>query len=461
LSDPKSADGMNATERRATFALGGIVALRMLGLFMILPVLALYAERYDGYTPTLAGLAIGAYGLTQALFQIPFGALSDRIGRRPVIVTGLLIFAAGSAVAAMSDTIAGLIIGRALQGAGAISAAVMALAADLTREEHRTKTMAGIGASVGLAFAVALVVGPAVAHWFGMSALFLLTATLALLGIAVLLLYVPRAVACHFHRDAEPVPGQFGRILADGQLLRLDAGILILHLILTSSFVVLPLVLRDQGGLAPEDHWHVYLLVLAISVVLMAPFVMYGERRQQVKTIFMGAIGLLALSQLGLYLYHGDKVQIALMMVLFFVGLNVLEATLPSLISRLAPPDMKGTALGVYSTSQFLGAFLGGLCGGWLHHHFGVEGVFAFCGTLACAWLLFAAGMRNPRSLSSHLLNVGHITEAQAQRLATELRAIAGVAEAVVVVDDGVAYLKVDRKNLDLQALRAFSAAEA
>ena len=452
---------MTPTERRAAITLAGIFALRMLGLFLILPVLSLYAEHYQGYTPTLAGLAIGIYGLTQALFQIPFGMLSDRVGRISVIVGGLLLFALGSAVAALSDSMVGLIMGRALQGMGAIAAVVMALAADLTREEQRTKAMAIIGISIGMAFTSALILGPALGHWVGLSGLFAVTGALALVGIVVLLTLVPKPLTRRLHGDTETIPEQFLRVLRNPQLLRLDAGILILHLILTASFVVIPLLLRDSGQLPPSAHWLVYLLVLVVSVLLMAPFILIAEKYRLTKPIFAGAVLALGLAQFGLLAFHSTLWHLVLLMVLFFTGFHILEASLPALISRLAPPETKGTAFGVYSTSQFLGAFLGGLGGGWLYDHHGVAAVFESTAALALLWFALALTMRTPQRLSSQLVRLGPISEKEAPRVAAQLRAIPGVAEAVVIVDEGIAYLKVDRNHLDQQALRAFSVAEA
>lgn len=452
---------MSPTERRATFALAGVYGLRMLGLFMILPILTLYAEDYSGYSPTLAGLAIGMYGLTQAVLQTPFGWLSDRIGRKPVIVAGLLTFALGSAVAGLSESMLGLILGRALQGSGAIAAAIMALTADLTREDQRTKAMAIIGASIGGAFSLALIIGPALGRWIGLSGVFWLTALLALGAIALLQMLVPKPVTVRFHRDTEPEPREFGRALRDGQLLRLDAGVLLLHLIITASFVVVPLVLRDQAGLPAEHHWKIYLLVLVLSLGLMAPCILYADRSQRFKHVFAAAVLLLGFSQLGLGIIHHSLVNIVTLMIVFFTAFNVLEASLPSLVSRIAPAEIKGTAFGVYSTSQFFGAFLGGLCGGWLYGQHGARAVFGVCAGLAGLWFLLAMTMRGSPLLSSRMINLGAITEEQASQLASQLNAITGVVEAVVVVEDGIAYLKVDHNALDEQALRAFSAATA
>nr|VFK36940.1 MAG: Predicted arabinose efflux permease, MFS family [Candidatus Kentron sp. SD]VFK40592.1 MAG: Predicted arabinose efflux permease, MFS family [Candidatus Kentron sp. SD]VFK80228.1 MAG: Predicted arabinose efflux permease, MFS family [Candidatus Kentron sp. SD] len=388
--------GMTSPERRAVAALTAVFSIRMFGLFMILPVFTLYGEdRYTGYTATLAGLAIGIYGLTQALLQIPFGMLSDRLGRKPVIIAGLLIFIVGSVVAAASDSIMGVIIGRALQGAGAIAAAVMALMADLTRKEQHTKAMATFGASIGMVFVIALMAGPALGHFVGLSGLFQITALLGLVGIAVLYFSVPEPAAIHFHQDAEASPAQFSDVLKDFQLLRLDLGIFMLHLILVAGWVVLPLTLRD-AGLAVSEHWKIYVLVLLVSVVLMVPFIMASGKYQRTKPIFLGAVFALGIYQLGLFGYRDNLPFIVAMMMVFFTAFNILEANLPSLVSRFAPPEKKGTALGIYSTSQFLGAFAGGLAGGWLLDNHGAQAVFIFCAVMAGIWFFSAVTMKDP-----------------------------------------------------------------
>ncbi len=450
--------GMSTQERRAALSLGSIYAARMLGLFMILPVFTLFAADLEGYTPALAGIAIGMYGLTQALLQVPFGMLSDRIGRKPVITAGLIIFALGSVVAAMSDSIHGVIIGRGLQGAGAIAAAVMALAADLTREEHRTKAMAVIGMSIGLAFTVSLIAGPVIGSSLGLGGIFWATAALAFLSLAILHFAVPTPAVTRFHRDAEPAPDQFKEVLRDGQLLRLDAGILILHMVMTATFVALPLVIRDHGALPAGEHWKVYLGVLFASVLLMLPFIILAEKRRRIKQVFVGAILTLALAQLGMLNVQEGLFNLVLFMILYFGAFNILEASLPSLVSKVAPPQSKGTAMGVYSSSQFLGAFLGGAAGGWMLQHHGTGGVFALCVGAAVLWLVLALTMRSPRYLTSHMVHVGPVDDAQATHLAARFTKITGVAEAVVVAEDEVAYLKVDRHALDEQALEKLSA---
>lgn len=428
---------------------------------MILPVFALYAQHLEGSTPALIGLAIGIYGLFQAILGIPFGMISDKVGRKPVIVGGLIIFAVGSVVAAEATTIWGVILGRALQGGGAIAAVVMALAADLTREEHRVKAMATIGASIGLSFTLALIAGPLLNKWIGVPGIFWLTALLGVAAIAVLYLWVPPPVQSKMHRDAQAVPDYFKSVLRDPQLLRLDFGVFALHMLLTASFVVVPLAMRDHAGLAADHHWMVYLGVMIAAIAVMVPFVIIAEKRRKMKQIFVGAVVLLALSELVLMAEWHSLIGIVVGLLLFFIAFNLLEATLPSLIAKITPPDKKGTAMGVYSSSQFFGAFCGGALGGWLYGVAGFNWVFGFCAVVALVWVAVAATMREPRYLSSQLLHVGEMSVSEGEHLSQRLARIRGVAEVVVIVEEGVAYLKVDKAILDADALREFSAAES
>ncbi|MES9832556.1 MAG: MFS transporter [Candidatus Thiodiazotropha sp. LLP2] len=448
--------GLNATERRAAYSLSGLFSLRMLGLFLILPVFSLYAEGLPDVTPLLIGIAIGIYGLTQAVLQIPFGMLSDRIGRKPVLVGGLLIFALGSMVAASAESIYGIIIGRALQGSGAIAAVIMAMAADLSREQRRLRMMAIIGISIGFAFAVALILGPILNSWIGVPGIFWLTAVLALLGIGIVIFVVPTPKESHFHRDAEAVPAQFGKVLADPELLRLDIGILTLHMSLTAVFLAYPLSLRDLG-MESSAHWQVYLPVMLLSMAAMVPFVIIAESRRRMRPVFLGAIVALGLSALLLYGYSHQLVALVAALFIYFTAFNLLEATLPSLIAKAAPGERKGTAMGVYSSSQFIGAFLGGALGGWIHTHYGNEGVFLFCSGMILIWFLVARGMPDPSYLSNYMLPVGQLDESEVGKLADQLMAINGVDDAVIIAEDRVAYLKVDLKIVDQELLDGYA----
>jgi MFS family permease len=443
---------MTATERRATLGLAGVYGFRMLGLFLILPVFALFAEEMPGATPLLTGLAVGIYGLTQALLQIPFGLLSDRIGRKPVILGGLLLFALGSALAATASDIWMVILGRAIQGSGAIAAAVMALAADLTREEQRTKAMATIGMTIGASFMIAMMAGPVLGSLIGVSGIFWLTAVLALVGLGLVGLVVPTPVRSSLHRDAETVPTMVGRVLRTPDLLRLDFGIFALHLVLTALFLAVPLVLRDLG-LAPAQHATLYLPVMLVSIAAMVPFVILAERGGRLKVVFLIAVLGLALAQFALGAQILSFWGFVAALVGFFIAFNLLEAVLPSLVSKVAPVDAKGTAMGVYSTSQFSGAFAGGVIGGWVHQEYGLQSVFFAGAVVSIVWLLLASGMRQPGRYHSRLVNLEAVREPPSGDLAAKLRGVPGVVEAVVVADEGVAYLKVDRDRLDDRAL--------
>jgi MFS family permease len=455
-----SQDKMTSIEKRVAMSLSAIFASRMLGLFMVLPVFAIYAEELDGFSPTLAGLAIGIYGLTQAIFQIPMGMLSDRIGRKPVIIGGLVIFAIGSVVAAMADSITGVIIGRALQGSGAIASAIMALAADLTREEHRIKVMASIGMSIGLSFALALVFGPMLHGWFGVEGIFWITAFLALGGILVAKFLVPTPVITRFHRDAEVEISWFRQAFSDPQLLRLDTGIFILHFILVSMFVVMPGVLRDQLGFELENHWQLYLPVLFFAVLTMVPFIIIAEKKRKIKQVLIGAIFILAISQLGLPLFTDSLVGFAIMLWLFFSAFNLLEASMPSLVAKMAPAAHKGTAMGAYSTSQFLGVFLGGLAGGVMSEFYGISGVAMFNVSLLVVWFALAITMKKPLFHTSYLLNVGEVTEEDAKNMIKDLLEVTGVVDATVIAEEGVAYLKIDKQQINMDELHQFSKTE-
>jgi len=450
-----TSSSMTSLEKRSITGLASIFALRMLGLFMILPVFSLAADQYTGSTPLLIGLAIGAYGLTQALFQIPFGMLSDRIGRKKVITAGLLLFAAGSVVAATAHSIEMVILGRLLQGSGAISAAVMALTADLTRDEHRTKAMASIGISIGLSFSVALASGAALEHWIGLSGIFWATAAFALVGIAVLHLWVPSPTRCLSHQDMEPVPQQFIKVVRNPDIMRLVLSIMMLHLLLTISFYALPISLFEQG-LAKEQHAMAYLPVLILAFIAMVPFIIIAEKYRKMRPVFIGAVVTLGLVQVAWALFTSSATGILIGLWLFFTAFNILEASLPSLMSKLSPLENKGTALGIYSTAQFLGAFIGGAAGGFLFGQFGVTGVFIAGACITLVWLFFIIPMRPPRHLSTRILELVNVTDHNASDIARELNAIKGVVETMIVTNEQVAYVKFAPEEIDTAQLDAF-----
>ena len=444
-------DRMSGSETRAAGGLALVFAFRMLGMFMVLPVLATYGMDLAGATPALIGLAIGAYGLTQAFLQIPFGMISDRIGRRPVIYVGLIIFALGSVLAAQADSIWGVIAGRILQGAGAISAAVMALLSDLTREQHRTKAMAMIGMSIGLSFAVAMVVGPLLTRAFGLSGLFLATAGLALVGIALVAFVVPSAHSVLQHRESGVARKALGPTLRHPDLLRLDVGIFVLHAILMASFVALPLAFV-HSGLPKEEHWWVYLTALFVSFFAMIPFIIYGEKKRKMKRVLLGAVAVLMLTEVFFWQWADNLRGLVIGTVIFFTAFNLLEASLPSLVSKVSPAGGKGTAMGVYSTSQFLGAALGGILGGWLFGHGGLSLVFAGCAVLCLIWLIVALSMREPPYVTSLRMPLSPEAVREAG-LSERLMAVPGVTDAVVVADEGAIYIKLDTKILDRATL--------
>jgi MFS family permease len=390
---------MTPTERRASGSLALIFAARMLGLFLVLPVFALEAARYPGGDdPARVGLAMGIYGLTQGLLQIPFGMASDRFGRKRVIVIGLLVFAAGSFLAAVADSLAGLIAGRSLQGAGAVSAAVTALLADQTRDEVRTKAMAMVGASIGLMFALSLVAAPLVAEAVGLPGLFAITGVLALACIAVVVWWTPAEPRQHKNAPR----GKLSEVLSHGPLLRLDVGVFVLHAVQLAMWVAIPALLV-QAGLDKSQHWWVYLPAVLASFVVMSATLFPLERRGYLRAAFLGAVALVGVVQLGLLAVAGAPgvVSLAVLLFLFFCGFNILEASQPSLASRVAPPHARGTALGVYNTLQSLGFFAGGAVGGWLAKSVGFAGLFGACAALMGLWLVVAWPMRAPRKATS------------------------------------------------------------
>ena len=445
----KNIERMSPFELKASISLASIYGLRMLGMFLILPVFAIYAEQTLGATHFQAGLALGIYGLTQALFQLPFGMASDHYGRKRMIYLGLLLLVAGSFIAAYAQDITTVIIGRALQGAGAISAVVMALLADLTREEHRTKAMALIGTTIGLTFAVSLVISSPLNHWIGVPGIFALTGVLALVAIGWVRFVIPDPRASHFHSDTEATPAKLKDVLRNAELLRLNFGIFALHAAQMALFVVVPFALLKSAGIDQNQHWMIYLPIMAGSLLLMVPAIIYGEKKIKLKEIFIASVALMFVAQLLLAQFIGQFWGIVAALFCYFVAFNVLEASLPSIISKIAPASAKGTAMGVYNTSQSFGMFLGGAVGGYLSQYHGASAVFIFCSVLVGLWLFFALSMARPPAVRTKLFHVREMETTRATELSKQLAKLSGVSEALVVGNEGIAILKVDLRAWD------------
>lgn len=448
----KSSGGLLPAERRAAWSLSLIYIVRMVGLFIVLPVFSLFGDHYEHSTPLLVGLALGIYGLLQACFQVPFGMLSDRIGRKNVITIGLVLLLLGSVIAAMSTSIYGVIAGRALQGAGAISAALMALAADLTRDEQRSKVMASLGASIGFAFVLALILGPLLIGWFSIDGLFWLTAATALIGIVLLHGTVPNPERCQYSADTGANLGTMKRLLRDQQLLRLDASIFMLHLLITAVFFAVPLALRD-AGVAIDKQWLVYLPAVVLSIGAMVPLIIHGEKRAM-RGVLLLCIGGMGLTQLvfagpGFLSLPANVWVLFVGVTAFFSFLNTLEALLPSLVSRLAPAAAKGSAMGIYSSSQFLGAFAGGAGAGWIYGQIGANGLFVVMALLCILWGIVLFNFIPPKRMTTHRRALSNEERLHTDGVMAELQAIPGVEEVVIKLDEGVAYLKVDNARYE------------
>ena len=445
---------MYAKERTAVVFLAAIIAFRMLGLFMLLPVFSLYANQIPFATPTLIGVALGVYGLLQACFQIPFGMISDRIGRKPVITTGLILLGVGSVLAALSHSIYGIIAGRALQGTGAIGSTILAMITDLTRDEERSKAMALVGIVIGFSFAVAFVIGPAINACFHLEGIFWATVIFAALGIILLHTMVPTPPQTLLHPEVESEPKCFKKVICSRALLRLDFGIFSLHCILTAMFVSIPIVLNQVISLTKHEQLSLYVIILLLTFIIAMPIIILSEKKRQLKLAFISAIALLIVCQFLLIAFHRSVIEIGITLFLFFTAFTLLEATLPSLISKITPIRQKGTALGIYSSAQFFGIFLGGSVGGWILGHFQWIGVFIFCAIIALLWLVLAITMQNPPYLSTIIIKLDKCLKQNLTSLKENLHTIPGVFEAAVSARENLIYLKIDRKIITEDKLR-------
>ncbi len=436
---------MNSVEKRAILGVGGIFALRMIGLFMIVPVFSVYGDNYAHATPFLIGLAVGIYGLGQAIFQIPMSLAADKFPRKPIIFLGLILFAIGGIIAANATDIYEVIIGRALAGSGAVSAVLMALLADVTREEMRTKAMATMGLTIATSIMLAFAFGPLLVGSLGMSGLFWLTAGFAVLAM-VLLLVVPTPLRVLKHNlDNKSIGEQLATVLKIGDLNRLHIGIFALHLTMTAIFVILPHQLNEVMGLSVRQQGLVYLPLLFIGFAVAIPFIIIAEKKRKMRQVFLGAIALMTASLVILALGSQIGVGIIFGLLLYFMGFNLLEATIPSWISKRAPVANKATAMGLNSSSQFFGAFVGGAMGGLLLSQPNVLawGILAF---IMGAALLLIIPIAQPPYLSSTTVTIPK--NINIQDWSRQILAVEGVDELVVMAKEQVAYLKLDKTQL-------------
>lgn len=440
---------MHPEEWRASTSMAWVYALRMLGMFLVLPVLALHAAGLPGAeNKTHVGLAMGIYGLTQALFQLPLGIASDKFGRKKTIYFGLILFALGSFMAAYADNLTMLIAARALQGAGAVSAAATALVADLTREEVRTRAMAMIGLSIGLTFSFSLVLSPIMTRYIGVNGLFALMGGLTLISIAVVAWITPDPKHSKLHEDAEAQPAKLMEILKNSQLLRLNFGIFALQTGLMALFTTLPFAL-DGLGLEKTEHWKIYLPATVFGFILMIPAIIVGETRNRLKQVFLLGIGLIIVAQAGLLFGLHSLWLIAAWLVFYFIGFNILEASMPSLVSKLAPSELKGTAIGVYNTLQSVALFAGGAIGGFLFHHTGHTGVFAFCSILMLFWFIIAFFSPAPQPVKNVVMRIGKTWYNRHQDLQVALQTIPGIERISFSKDGQTVFIKAQQKGFD------------
>lgn len=430
---------------KTVFPIAAIFSFRMLGLFLLIPVFSVYAENLQGATPTLIGLALGGYGLTQGLLQMPFGMLSDKWGRKPIITLGLLLFTLGSLLGALTNSIYGMILARTLQGTGAVGSVLIALLADLTPDEQRTKGMAVIGMTIGISFSLAMVISPALSHYSGLAGIFYLTAFLAVSGIMLLHLVIPNPVKECFHADSEANPSLFKPVISNRHLQRLNVGIFCQHFILTSTFFAIPILLSHhikQGHLTQQ--WHFYLPLMLFSFVLMIPFIIMAEKKKLMKAVFVFSVLFSTIAQFLLAFTCQDWYSLCLLMFVYFIAFNILEATLPSLISKQANPKSKGTAMGIYSTSQFLGIFVGGSLAGVLYQWHSSQGIFMINALLGLIWLSVAAFMKPNVYVSTLILHLpSHIN--QNDELTSQLLKVEGIKEVAISKEEQVIYIRIDK----------------
>ncbi|MEC8080811.1 MAG: MFS transporter [Pseudomonadota bacterium] len=444
---------MDVIERRSVLALAMVYLFRMLGLFLIMPVISVAADGLEGADAALIGAAIGIYGFTQASLQIPMGMLSDKLGRKRVILFGLLLFALGSIICAHADSIATLIIGRAVQGAGAIASTLMALLSDVTKEQNRTKAMAMVGISIGASFMLSLILGPVLFQWVGLAGLFYLSFAFSIVGMGLIVWAVPNVTEHTFKRDTTPSLVALKDVLRNGRLRFLNISVFLLHGSLTALFVAIPSLLIHRYGLSLGQHSILYLLVMGAAFVLMLPLVIAAEAKGLMKHVLTIVITIIGLATVAME-WASNVWLFGVTVCLFFVAFNTLEATLPSVVSKLAPVGYRGTAMGVFSTHQFMGAFVGGAGGGWLLQNTSMTMLFSIIGGFWLLWAVVSAWQPAPKQVTSMAFSVVAHTKDDVQQLTEEIMAIQGVEDMQIFMDEQTAYLKVDKKQLDKAALQ-------
>lgn len=427
--------------------IAAIFSFRMLGLFMLIPVFTVYATELTAATPVLIGLALGSYGLSQGLLQIPMGMLSDRFGRKPILTIGLLLFMAGSLLGALTDSIYGMILARIIQGTGAIGSVLIALLADLTPDEHRTKAMAIIGAAIGLSFSVAIVLSPGITQSFGLPGIFYFTTFLALAGLILLHVVIPTPQREPFHYDSETSAALIINVLKNRHLQRLNIGIFCQHFILTSTFFAIPLLLQQH---IEDQHlsepWQFYLPLMFFSFLLMIPFMIFAERQQKIKPVFLAAVIITASCQGLLAFIHQHWTGLTILLFLYFVAFNFLEANLPSLVSRQADSKSKGTGMGVYSSAQFLGLFAGGVSAGLIFQQMHAQGIFLFNCLLALGWALIALFMKPNVYEITLIVPYKHSNKISAKILEL-IQSLDGVRKVVISEEEQAIYAQINKRN--------------
>lgn len=436
---------MYSKEFQSTFYISLIYSFRMIGLFIIFPIFSLYVDHLKDATPFLISLALGIYGLTQASLQLVLGIASDYIGRKKIILFGLLLFILGSIIAACSTNIYGIIIGRALQGAGAIGSTLTALIADITKEENRLKAMSIIGMSIGLSFMVAMMISPILNSIMGLSGIFWVTAIMGVVGV-IMLFKIPTPRVPSFHHEAKPVFHLIKSVIFHKELLRLNFGIFALHAILTALFIVVPIILTKRIEIAPDYQWLFYLPVLVISFGLVFPFIIIGEVRRKIRSLFIVAIITLTLCILGILFEFQHVVIMGMLLTLFFASFSFLEATLPSIISKTAPVGTKGTAMGIFSSAQFFGIFIGGSLGGVVFELYNIAGVLIFCTIFGILWFIVSLTMGDIQYLNSKIYHI-NLSNEQKDALENILSKEIGIYESNINLDEEAIYIKFDKKE--------------